>query len=621
MAETKQSQGFYEFGPYRLYPAALVLMRDGGTVPLTPKVLDTLKVLVERAGQPVSKAELLRAVWPDTFVEESNLAQNISVLRKALGAAEGNGNYIETIAKRGYRFVAEVRLVSDSSPPAAPEPKSHPPIPGRMRSAKTVALALLTAGLCAAGGILYYRSLAGKTQPVRAIAVIPLRNVSGDPAQNFLADGITELLITELGKTLPFRVTSPTSSMRFRDSTQPIAEIGRELGVDAVVEGSVARSADRFRVTTQLIHAADDRLLWAETYDLNVTDALLLEEEIARAVAHAIRAEVLPLKRTSGGPVNRDAFESCLRARYFLDQRTEPEIRKAITWYQKAIDEDPAYAASYAGLADCYNQLGTNIIGAKSPAETRRLAAAAARRALEIDPDLAEAHASLAYCDLYDWNWAAAERGFQRAIQANPNYAPAHLWFAHYLTARKQFERASQEVRLAHDLDPLSPVIQTQVGWLMGFAGRHSEAIELFRKVLEDNPRYQWALWQLGHNQIAMHDYAGAIETLEKVAALSNRAPSSLGTLGYGYGLAGRREDARRILNELTELSRQRYVSPKSIADVYEGLGDRDKTFEWFERCFQEHANAMVWLDVASEYDELRSDARFQDLRRRVGLN
>jgi tetratricopeptide (TPR) repeat protein len=195
------------------------------------------------------------------------------------------------------------------------------------------------------------------------------------------------------------------------------------------------------------------------------------------------------------------------------------------------------------------------------------------------------------------------------------------LWFAHYLTARKQFERASQEVRLARDLDPLSPVIQTQVGWLMGFAGRHSEAIGLFRKVLEDNPRYQWALWQLGHNQIAMHDYTGAIETLEKAAAVSNRAPSSLGTLGYVYGLAGRRDDARRILNELTALSRQRYVSPKSIADVYEGLGDRNQAFEWFERCYQEHANAMVWLDVASEYDELRSDARFQDLRRRVGLN
>jgi TolB-like protein/DNA-binding winged helix-turn-helix (wHTH) protein/Tfp pilus assembly protein PilF len=620
MADTKQSQGFYEFGPYRLYPAARVLMRDGATVPVTPKALDTLKVLVERAGQPVSKEELLAAVWPDTFVEESNLAQNISVLRRALGAAEGNGNYIETLAKRGYRFVVEVHREPDSSPARAPERKPDPAAQDHVRSTRSKALALLAAGLCAAGGILVYRALGAKGPPIRAIAIIPLRNVSGDLSQDFLANGITELVTTELGKTLPVRVTSRTSSLRFRDSTGPVAAIARELGVDAVVEGSVARSGDRLRVTTQLIQAADDRQLWAETYDRDVTDVLLLQEEVARAVAHAIRVEVLPTKRARAAPLNRDAFESCLRARYFLDQRTEPEIRKAIEWYQRAIEQDPAYALPYAGLADCYNQLGTNIIGARSPAETRKLAAASARRALEIDPDLAEAHASLAYCDLYDWNWAAAEQGFLRAIQANPNYAPAHLWFAHYLTARKQFERALQEVGLARDLDPLSPVIQTQVGWLMGFAGRHVEAIQLFRKVLEDNPKYQWALWQMGHNQNAMHDYSAAIETLERAAAVSSRSPSTLGTLGYSYGLAGRRDDARRILNELTALSRRRYVSPKSIADVYEGLGDIAKTFEWWGKCYQEHANAMVWLDVASEYDGVRSDPRFQDLRRQVGL-
>jgi TolB-like protein/DNA-binding winged helix-turn-helix (wHTH) protein/Tfp pilus assembly protein PilF len=619
MADMKQSQGFYEFGPYRLDPGARVLMRDGATVPLTPKALETLRVLVERAGQPVSKEELLTAVWPDTFVEESNLAQNISVLRRALGTAEGTGNYIETLAKRGYRFVSEVHLVTGSLPAATPEPKPDPVAQAKVLSRNGKALVSLAAGLCAAGGILYYGAQGARASPIHAIAVIPLRNLSGDPGQDFLAIGVTELLTTELGKTLPVRVTSATSSVRFRDSKRPIAEIARELGVDAVVEGSVARAGDRLRVTTQLIQAADDRQLWAETYDRDVTNVLLLEEEVARAVAHAIRVEALPTKRAQA-PLNRDAFESCLRARYFLDQRTEPQIRKAIEWYQKAIEQDPAYALPYAGLADCYNQLGTNIIGARSPAETRKLAAASARRALEIDPDLAEAHASLAYCDLYDWNWAAAEQGFVRAIQANPNYAPAHLWFAHYLTARKQFDRALQEVALARDLDPLSAVIQTQVGWLMGFAGRHAEAIRLFRKVLEDNPKYQWAMWQIGHNQNAMHDYSAAIETLEKAAEVNSRAPSTLGTLGYSYGLAGRRDDARRILNELTALSHQRYVSPKSIADVYEGLGDLDKTFEWWERCYQEHANAMVWLDVASEYDGVRSEPRFQDLRRRVGL-
>ncbi len=538
-------------------------MRDSVTVPLTPKVLDTLMVLVENAGQPVSKEELLRSVWPDTFVEESNLAQNVSVLRKALGTAEGGGNYIETIAKRGYRFVAGVRMAGDS-PPLVDSSQKPDAAAGRQPAPrKTLAISLLAVGLGTAGGLLYYRVHSAKAEPIRAIAVIPLRNVSGDAGQDFLANGITELLTTELGKTLPVRVTSSTSSMRFRDSKRPIAEIARELGVDAVVEGSVARAGDHLRVTSQLIYAAEDRQIWAEAYDRNVTDVMLLEEEIARAVAHEIKVEALPVRRAAAAPVNREAFESCLRARYFVDQRTEPEIRKAIEWYQRAIEEDPVYALAYAGLADCYNQLGTNIIGARSPAETRKLAAASARRALEIDPNLAEAHAALAYCDLYDWNWTAAEQGFARAIQANPNYAPAHLWFAHYLTARKQFDRASQEVRLARDLDPLSPVIQTQVGWLMGFAGRHAEAIELFRTVLKDNPNYQWALWQLGHNQVAIHDYAAAIETLEKDASVSNRSPSALGTLGRAYGLAGRRDKAEGVLKELTALARQRYVSPK----------------------------------------------------------
>ena len=619
VANTGQLKEFYEFGPYRFYPAARVLFRDGANVPLTPKVIDTLKVLVENAGQPVSKEELLRSVWPDTFVEESNLAQNISVLRKALGTAPG-GAYIETIAKRGYRFVAEVRLAPAIEPAAASGTEPAAAAPVQRDSRKLAAMVAIAAVLCAAGGLLYYRQRAASLGAIRSIAVIPLRNASGDPGQDYLANGITELLTTELGKSLPVRVISRTSAMRFRDGNQPVAAIARELKVDAVVEGSVVRDGDRLRVTAELIHASSDRHLWAETYDRNATDVMLLEEEIARAVAREIKVNALHENRAPTAQVNRNAFESYLRARYFLDQRTEPEIRKAIAWYQKAIEEDPAYAAPYAGLADCYNQLGTNIVGAASPIETRKLAVAAARRALEIDPDLAEAHAAMAYCNLYDWNWAGAEQGFLRAIQANPSYAPAHLWFAHYLTARRQFDRALQEVRLARDLDPLSPLIQTQLGWILGFAGRPEEAIREFRAVLKYNPNYQWALWRLGSTQTDMRDYASAIETLQKAVAVSNRSPSALGKLGRAYGLVGRREEAHKILDELLALSRQRYVPPRSIVEVYIGLGDRDKIFEWLERCYQERANTMIWLNVGTEDDPIRSDPRFDDLLRRVGL-
>jgi TolB-like protein/DNA-binding winged helix-turn-helix (wHTH) protein/Tfp pilus assembly protein PilF len=623
-ASALQSKDFYEFGPYRLYPAARVLFRDGANVALTPKVLDTLKVLVENAGQPVSKEELLRSVWPDTFVEESNLAQNISVLRKALGTARGSGDYIETIAKRGYRFVTEVRLVPAVQAPAAPEaqpapePAASTPLPRNSR--KPAAILAMAVLLCVAGGLLYFRQRAAGHTAIRSIAVIPLRNVSGDPGQDYLASGITELLTTELGKSLPVRVTSRTSAMRFTDSHQPIAAIARELKVDAVVEGSVARQGDRLRVTTELIQASSDRHLWAETYDRDVTDVLLLEEEIARVVAREIKSNALSANGARPGQVNRAAFESCLRARYFLDQRSEPEIRKAIAWYRQAIEEDPAYAAAYAGLADCYNQLGTVIVGAASPLETRKMAAASARRALEIDPDLAEAQAALAYCNLYDWNWAAAEQGFLRAIHANPSYASAHLWFAHYLAARRQFDRALQEVRLARDLDPLSPVIQSQVGWILEFAGRREEAIQQFRAVLANEPSYQWALWRLGSTQTEMHDYASAIRTLQKNVEITKRSPSALGTLGHALALAGRRDEARKILDELLALSRLRYVPPSSISTVYQGLGDRDKSFEWLEKCYQERANNLIWLDVSHNDDPLRSDPRFDDLLRRIGL-
>jgi tetratricopeptide (TPR) repeat protein len=375
------------------------------------------------------------------------------------------------------------------------------------------------------------------------------------------------------------------------------------------------------RIVAQLIQASSRSQLWAESFDRNLTDVLLLQEELARTIAHEIRVGVLPSTRTPAAKVNREAFESYLRARFFLDQRSEPGVRKAMDWYQKAIEQDPAYAAPYAGLADCYNQLGTNIIGARSPRETRGLAAAAARRALEIDSNLAEAHAALAYCDLYDWNWAAAEHGFLRAIRANPNYAPAHLWFAHYLTARKQFDRALQEVRLARDLDPLSPVIRSQVGWLLDFAGRHTEAMQQFREVLESNPNYQWALWRLGSTQITLRDYSSAIATLEKAVKVSNRSPSQLGSLGRAYAIAGRRRDAQAVLDELLALSRQRYVPPRAVAHVYEGLGDLDRAFEWLEKCYQERANTMIWLGLEAPDSPMYADPRFKDLLRRVGLN
>ena len=613
MVGTLETNGFYEFGPYRLDRRARVLLRDGVIVPLTPKVLDTLVVLVERAGQPLSKEELLRAVWPDTFVEESNLAQNISVLRKALGRST-----IETLAKRGYRFAADVHIpVPEFTAVPAPEP---PPTPAPRRTNRRIAAATVVAAVmvCAGGGFWYYRQRVASPAPIRSLAVLPLKNLSGDTQKDYIADGITELLTTQLSKALPVRVVSGTSAMRYRNLDKPIQVIARELRVDTILEGSVAVEGDRLRVTTQLIDVASDRHLWAETYDRKISDVPQLQEEIALTIAREIRISPAPPAKHPS-PISPDALEAYWRARYYLDQRTGRDMTKAINWYRQAIEADPAYAAPYAGLADCYNQSGTVMIGGRSPAEGRRLAMAAARRALEIDPESAEAHAALAYSNLYDWNWDAALKGFERAIRLNPNYPPAHLWLAHYFAARGNFDRAVQEVQLAADLDPLSPIVQTQVAWILSHAHRYPEAIRQYRKVLADDPSYQWALWQLGSALIAVRNYDEGIPILEKYAKESNRSASSLGTLGQAYAQVGRRKDAEALLDELRVRSRDHYVPPHAFVHIYVGLRDREKVFEWLEKSYEERSNSLLWIGADRQFP-FRSDPRFDDLLRRIGF-
>jgi TolB-like protein/DNA-binding winged helix-turn-helix (wHTH) protein len=396
MASALETNRFFDFGPYRLDRQARVLMRDGAIVPLTPKVLDTLVVLVEHGGSVVSKDELLHSIWPDSFVEESNLSQNISVLRKVLTQGTGQPTYIETVPKRGYRFVAEVKTASPvpdpsedgfAAEPVEPRPVDLPTQPTarfRLRSAAVIGTAVL---LCAVLSFWYYQHRHAGVADIRSIAVLPLRNLSGNPEQDYFADGITELLIGELSKTLRVRVTSRTSALRYRKSDKPLPVIARELNVDAVLEGSVIRSGNRVRVTAQLVHGASDRHLWAETYDRDLVDVLTLQIAVARAIAHEIGAKAVTSGQRRSVAVNSEAFEAYLRARYYLDQRTGQKINQAISWYQKAIEADPAYAAAYAGLADCYNQQGTVMVSDRSPLESRKLAMAAASRALEIDPD------------------------------------------------------------------------------------------------------------------------------------------------------------------------------------------------------------------------------------------
>jgi TolB-like protein/DNA-binding winged helix-turn-helix (wHTH) protein/Flp pilus assembly protein TadD len=612
-----QVKDLYEFGPYRLNASARVLLRDGTVVPLTPKAIDILAVLVKNSGELVGKEELMKAVWPDAFVEEGSLTQNISILRKALGPDADGGPYIETMAKRGYRFVAQVRQVESngSKPDAAP-------VPGRpwRRPMTVAALAILAA----AGGAALYVRLGAHASQVRSVVVLPLENQSGDPKQDYFADGLTEVLTGDLAKIRTLRVVSRTSAMHYRKTTKLAPEIARELNVDALVEGSVARSGDRVQIRIQLIRGSTDEHLWAESYDREMKDVLRLQSEVALAIAREIQARLSPEEqvRFSGRrPVNQDAFDSYLRGRYAWNERTPAAIHAAIGHFQAAIQFDPAYAPAYAGLADCYNQLGTVIIGVRPPSETRPMAVAAARKALEIDNGLAEAHAALAYTDLYDWNWARAEQGFRKAIELNPSYASAHLWYAHFLTARRRFNEALQEVYTARGLDPLSPIIATQVGWIYHKMGRQEEAIAEYRKVLASFPEYIWAHWQIGLALSLQSRHDQAVAALEKACSLSGRNPSILGSLAMAYGRAGERTKALKLLAELNELARRRYVSPAAFESVYSGLGDLDRQFEYLEKSYRERSNSLAHLAVNPGRERALGDPRGQELLRRLGLS
>jgi TolB-like protein/DNA-binding winged helix-turn-helix (wHTH) protein/Tfp pilus assembly protein PilF len=614
---------FYRFGSFRLDPDTRVLLRDGDVVRLPPKAIDTLLVLLQSAGQPVGKEALIQAVWPDTFVEENNLAHHVSVLRGTLGNGEGGRAYIETIPKRGYRFVGEVKEATDDAgdvaerAPAEPSRALTGSRPTRRKQAAAIALPAL--GALVVVWLLNYR---GPSAPLfESLAVLPFQNLSGDPRQEYVSDGLTEALIGEVAKIGALRVISRTSVMRYKDDRKPLPQIARELNVGAVIEGSIARFGDRIRVSVQLLDGAKDKHLWAETYERDLAEIPKLWGEVAIGIAREIRARIQPAERVrlAGRPVKRDAFEAYLRGRYYWNKRTAENIHKAIEFFRKSIDEDPAYARAYAGLADCYNQLGTVLIGGQPPAEIRPLAIASAKRALEIDPELAEGHAALAYARLYDWEWAAAEEGFQRSIGLNPSYSSAHLWYSHYLSIGKRPDEALREARLAHQLDPLSPIIQTQIGWILQHAGRYDEAIRELRKVLETDPDYLWALWRIGSCYASKSMFQEGIDALEKAATLSGRSASILGTLAETYGLAGRKDEARKLLNELAALSRQRYVPAIAFAHAYIGLGDSERVLEWLEKAYQQRENGIAYLSLWNDDGGYRSDPRFHELLRRVG--
>ena len=518
----------------------------------------------------------------------------------------------------------EIQAGSTASLPRISSDFERPLPPRRIAvAAALVALAVVTLLLVNPGGLRNRLVPAGRVG-IQSLAVLPLSNLSGDPQQEYFADGMTEELITRLAKLGNLRVTSRTSVMGYKGTRKKIPEIARELGVDAVVEGSVVRDASRVKVTAQLIDGETDRHIWAESYERELTEILPLQSDVAQAIAREVRVKLTPEGRAglaaATRPVIPAAYDAYVRGRHAWNKRGEESLRDGIRYFQESVDADPTYAPAYAGMADCYGSLG--YASYVSPEDSFPRAKAAANKALELDPNLAEAHASLGFALMYyDWDFRAAENEFRRAIELNPSYEIAHQWYAYLLTAMERpASEAEREIAVAKKLDPLSVPINTDQAYMLHYYGKSEEALKAVRTALEMNPEFPLGYFWLGRIYTSQGRYAEADAALQKIGPLRTWTPA-MATLGYLDAKSGKRKEAEGIVREFADLTRKgRFASSYAIAVVYAGLGDTERVFEHLDAAFRERSHWLVWLKRDPRWNEVRGDPRFVQLVRKVGL-
>jgi TolB-like protein/DNA-binding winged helix-turn-helix (wHTH) protein len=628
-----QAKVIFEFGSFRLNPAERLLLRDQASVHLPPKAFDALLVLVENRGHLLEKDELLRRVWPDTFVEESNLAQHISLLRKALQDGEDGPRYIETVPRRGYRFIAEVRelggIATDTKVSSGPTPSPPSGVPESVRPRyrfSTLTYAIAAPALLLLVFILtlpvWKRRRSSGPAPIQSLAVLPLQNLSADPAQEYFADGMTEALITDLAKIHGLKVISRTSIMRYKDSHERLPQIAQELGVDGIIEGAVLRSGDRVRITAQLVRAATDQHIWAESYERDLRDLVALQDEVSRSIATQIQKEIAPPERqlVTSAAVNPQAREDYLKGRYFWNLRTEAGYLKAIDYFQAAMTEDPQYAPPYAGSADAYALLGSlpdsNIRDTAMPKAKEM-----ALTALKLDDSLADAHTSLAFVEMhYEWKFREAEQEFKRAIDLNPNYSIAHHWYAFDLAAMGRMDEAVAEVKRARQTDPLSAIINTDVAEILYWARRYDEALLQARATLEMDPNFAHAHRVLERVYTEKHMFPEAIAEGQRAAALSGDDAWMLLELASTYSLAGKKAEMHDCLRRVNTNPGSAFFKGVGIAETYATLGEVDRTLRTLESAYRQRDGGLILLNADPRFDSLKSDPRFQQLLQRIGL-
>ena len=653
----KSFKHFYEFGPFRLDAGERLLLRDGKPVPLPPKDFEMLLVLVENGGRVLEKGELLRRVWPDSFVEEANLSHHVFTLRKALGEEGDGSKYIETVPRRGYRFVADVNVVRDESADPAAEgrngtgittqegkekvtasshaeaggeaattiPPTSPFVGSRVR--RSLPVILIACAVAAGLGIAAYFWLKGRTQPagetavIRSIAVLPFKPLVAEGRDESLELGMADALITRLSN-LHNIVVRPTSTVRrYSDLGQDPLAAGRELGVEAILEGSIQRLDGRVRVTVRLVSVRDGSSLWADRFDQTFTDIFKIQDAISEQVAQALRLELTRAERnllSRHDTESSEAHQSYMMGRYHWSRSNPEGWVKAVEYFNRAVEQDPNYALAYTGLADAYVSLAFDVL---PQMEAVLKAKESALRALELDSTLAEAHVSLGKIKAYfEWAWEDAEREFKRAIELNPNSANSYREYGLYLSCLGRNAEAIRETEQARGLDPFSLSTNFAVGWALIGARRYDEAIEQFHRALEIDPRFAQAHLFAGLAYEGKGMWEEAIREMQKAASLSGDSMLIRAQLGHAYASSGRRGEAERILAELLESSRQRRVSPYYIAMVYAGLDDRDQAFAWLEKAYAERSRRLWALRVVPTWENLRSDSRFADLLRRMGL-
>jgi TolB-like protein/Flp pilus assembly protein TadD len=575
MQEASDGPGRLRFGVFEFDLRAGELTKNGRRIRLQGQPIQLLGMLVQKPGELVTREEVHSRLWPGIIVDfDHGVNKAISKIREALGDSAQHPRFVETVARRGYRFLADVAVIE-----ASPE-------------------------------------------QIRSLAVLPLESLSSDASQDYFADGMTDELITRLGKIGALRVISRTSAMTYKHARRPLPQIARELNVDAVLEGTVLRSGERVRITAQLIQVPNERHIWAESYEGDLQDAIPLQSRVAGAIAEQIRVTLNRREQAAlvkSKVVKPAAYEAYLKGRYFWNKRTGDGLKTAIEYFSRAIETDPTYAEAYSGLADSYALSGDWAYGVLSPQDAFTKARTAATQALALDDSLGEAHTSLAFAlDLYRWDWEAADREYKLAIKLHPGYATAHLWYAWHLMVMGRPGDGIFELRKAESLDPLSLIISADMADALCIAHLYDESVQQSKKTLEMDPSFAVAHYQLGQALAQKHVYDGAIAAFRRAIELSGHSGAFDSNLAYVYVLSGRTEEAMNLVKDLEARHDQNPSAHANVALIYSGLGDQDQAMIWLNKAYDARFNPSILLRPA--FDNLRSDARFQELVRRIGL-